>query len=244
MIESALPQKPQPTLRRRPSPVSMESNSPPRSRRATRPSTAKDGTGLSGRMRLSPLVQKIGPRGVRWRQKTRWTLTRVPRGLRSAKSRRSPSRISLARTRRMCNVSSGCRKGLIDQPEVFTVRKEPMLLRPIIDFIRRQGDISLPYAVDICCLDNGYLRKCIEAGTFRRRRAREGTMLGLSPLVIFIAVLVFLSIKILNEYERGVVFTLGRYSDTKGPGLVFVIPGIQQMVRVSLRTVVFDVPPQ
>jgi len=69
-------------------------------------------------------------------------------------------------------------------------------------------------------------------------------MLGLSPLVIFIAVLVFLSIKILNEYERGMVFTLGRYSDTKGPGLVFVIPGIQQMVRVSLRTVVFDVPPQ
>jgi len=69
-------------------------------------------------------------------------------------------------------------------------------------------------------------------------------MLGLSPLVVLIAVLVFVSIKVLNEYERGVIFTLGRYSNTVGPGLVFVIPAIQQMVRVSLRTVVLDVPPQ
>src|SRR5581483_4962774 len=73
---------------------------------------------------------------------------------------------------------------------------------------------------------------------------QEGTMLGLSPLVVLIAVLVFVSIKVLNEYERGVIFTLGRYSNTVGPGLVFVIPAIQQMVRVSLRTVVLDVPPQ
>ena len=49
---------------------------------------------------------------------------------------------------------------------------------------------------------------------------------------------------ILREYERGVVFQLGRFWKVKGPGLVILIPGIQQMVRVDLRTVVIDVPPQ
>jgi len=62
---------------------------------------------------------------------------------------------------------------------------------------------------------------------------------------IIIVVLVLLScIRILREYERGVVFTLGRFSGVKGPGLILLIPGVQQMVRISLRTVVFDVPPQ
>lgn len=62
---------------------------------------------------------------------------------------------------------------------------------------------------------------------------------------IVIVVLVLLScIRILREYERGVVFTLGRFSGVKGPGLILLIPGVQQMVRISLRTVVFDVPPQ
>ncbi|MFA6030089.1 MAG: slipin family protein [Elusimicrobiota bacterium] len=69
-------------------------------------------------------------------------------------------------------------------------------------------------------------------------------MFGLSPIVIIVAVLIFTSIKILNEYERGVIFTLGRFSGIKGPGLIFVIPGIQAMTRISLRTVVLDVPPQ
>ena len=69
-------------------------------------------------------------------------------------------------------------------------------------------------------------------------------MLGLSPIVIIAVVLIFSSIKILNEYERGVVFTLGRYSGTKGPGIIFIFPAIQQMTTVSLRTIVFDVPPQ
>jgi len=54
--------------------------------------------------------------------------------------------------------------------------------------------------------------------------------------VIFIALLLAIaSIKILREYERGVVFLLGRFQRVKGPGLVIVIPGIQQMVRVDLR---------
>jgi len=52
------------------------------------------------------------------------------------------------------------------------------------------------------------------------------------------------SFRILREYERGVVFMLGRFWKVKGPGLVLVIPGVQQMVRVDLRTVVFDVPSQ
>jgi regulator of protease activity HflC (stomatin/prohibitin superfamily) len=62
--------------------------------------------------------------------------------------------------------------------------------------------------------------------------------------VILIAVLVMSSIKILREYERAVVFFLGRFQRVFGPGLIFIIPGVQQFVRVDLRTRVFDVPPQ
>jgi regulator of protease activity HflC (stomatin/prohibitin superfamily) len=57
-------------------------------------------------------------------------------------------------------------------------------------------------------------------------------------------ILLILSIRILREYQRGVVFTLGRFSGVKGPGLILLIPGIQQMVRVDLRTIVLDVPTQ
>ena len=67
------------------------------------------------------------------------------------------------------------------------------------------------------------------------------------PFFIFIAVLVALiysAIKILREYERGVIFLLGRFWKVKGPGLIIVIPGIQKMVRVDLRTIVMDVPSQ
>src|SRR5262245_18905412 len=62
--------------------------------------------------------------------------------------------------------------------------------------------------------------------------------------VILIAVLVMSSIRILREYERAVVFFLGRFQRVMGPGLVIVLPVIQQAVRVDLRTRVFDVPPQ
>ncbi len=71
-------------------------------------------------------------------------------------------------------------------------------------------------------------------------------MFELSP-VVFMAVLVALlysAIKILREYERGVIFLLGRFWKVKGPGLIIVIPGIQKMVRVDLRTIVMDVPSQ
>lgn len=63
-------------------------------------------------------------------------------------------------------------------------------------------------------------------------------------VIILVAALVAASLRILREYERGVVFQLGRFWSVKGPGLIFLIPVVQQMVRVDLRTVVFDVPPQ
>jgi regulator of protease activity HflC (stomatin/prohibitin superfamily) len=55
---------------------------------------------------------------------------------------------------------------------------------------------------------------------------------------------VFYAVRILREYERGVVFQLGRFWAVKGPGLIIVIPGVQQMVKVDIRTVTMDVPPQ
>jgi regulator of protease activity HflC (stomatin/prohibitin superfamily) len=63
------------------------------------------------------------------------------------------------------------------------------------------------------------------------------------PVIIAIVILLY-SFRILREYERGVVFMLGRFWKVKGPGLIIVLPFIQQMVRVDLRTRVFDVPPQ
>ena len=62
--------------------------------------------------------------------------------------------------------------------------------------------------------------------------------------VILLVVLLYYTIKILREYERGVVFTLGRFDKVKGPGMIILIPFVQQMVRVDLRTVVMDVPTQ
>src|SRR6188768_3760481 len=66
---------------------------------------------------------------------------------------------------------------------------------------------------------------------------------GFGTLVIILIVL-FTAFRILREYERGVVFMLGRFHKVKGPGLILIIPGIQKMVRVDLRTVVMDVPSQ
>ncbi len=65
----------------------------------------------------------------------------------------------------------------------------------------------------------------------------------LFPVIVVVAIL-FLILKILREYERGVIFFLGRFQAVKGPGLIIVVPGIQQMVRVDLRTRVLDVPTQ
>lgn len=64
------------------------------------------------------------------------------------------------------------------------------------------------------------------------------------PLLLVVLVVLASAIKILREYERAVVFQLGRFWKVKGPGLFILVPGVQQMVRVDLRTVVMDVPPQ
>ena len=72
-------------------------------------------------------------------------------------------------------------------------------------------------------------------------------MFGASPfvfLIIFLLILAASAIKVLREYERGVIFRLGRLIGAKGPGLFFIIPGIDKMLRISLRTVTMDVPPQ
>ena len=62
--------------------------------------------------------------------------------------------------------------------------------------------------------------------------------------LIIVGLLLFSAFNILKEYERGVIFLLGRFWKVKGPGLIIVVPGIQKMTKVSLRTVVMDVPPQ
>jgi regulator of protease activity HflC (stomatin/prohibitin superfamily) len=63
-------------------------------------------------------------------------------------------------------------------------------------------------------------------------------------LTFFLLTFFIYSVKILQEYERGVVFFLGRYQTVTGPGIVIIIPGVQQMLKVDMRTVVMDVPGQ
>jgi regulator of protease activity HflC (stomatin/prohibitin superfamily) len=67
---------------------------------------------------------------------------------------------------------------------------------------------------------------------------------GFGGVLFLLVLLLFSAFRVLREYERGVVFMLGRFWKVKGPGLIILIPGIQQMVRVDLRTVVMDVPSQ
>ncbi len=68
--------------------------------------------------------------------------------------------------------------------------------------------------------------------------------MSFSVIFVLLALLVASSLRIFREYERGVVFTLGRFWKVKGPGLIVIVPGIQQVVRVDLRTVVLEVPTQ
>ena len=73
-------------------------------------------------------------------------------------------------------------------------------------------------------------------------------MFGISPaiafLVIFLLILASAAIKILREYERGVIFRLGRLIGAKGPGIIFIIPGVDKLLRISLRTVALEIPSQ
>ena len=63
-------------------------------------------------------------------------------------------------------------------------------------------------------------------------------------LVVILVVLLFSALRVLNEYERGVMFTLGRFTGVKGPGVIWVFPMIQQMRRMDLRVIVLNVPKQ
>jgi regulator of protease activity HflC (stomatin/prohibitin superfamily) len=69
-------------------------------------------------------------------------------------------------------------------------------------------------------------------------------MYALGILIFLLLIFLFMAVKVLNEYERGVIFRLGRVITHKGPGIIILIPVIDRMVRVSLRTVTMDVPSQ
>ncbi len=70
-------------------------------------------------------------------------------------------------------------------------------------------------------------------------------MFGFVGVIVFFVIALLLSaVKVLPEYERGVILTLGRFTGTKGPGLIILIPVVQRMIRVDLRVNVMDVPPQ
>jgi regulator of protease activity HflC (stomatin/prohibitin superfamily) len=70
------------------------------------------------------------------------------------------------------------------------------------------------------------------------------TLIGIAIAVAVVLLLLAMSVRIVNEYERGVIFRLGRVIGAKGPGLFFIIPVVDRMVKVSLRTVTMDIPPQ
>jgi regulator of protease activity HflC (stomatin/prohibitin superfamily) len=67
---------------------------------------------------------------------------------------------------------------------------------------------------------------------------------GFFFLIVFVIILAASAIKILREYERGVIFRLGRLIGAKGPGIIFIIPGVDKLLRISLRLVTLDIPPQ
>jgi regulator of protease activity HflC (stomatin/prohibitin superfamily) len=71
-----------------------------------------------------------------------------------------------------------------------------------------------------------------------------GLSSGFVFLIIFLLILASSAVKILREYERGVIFRLGRLIGAKGPGIIFIIPGVDKLLRISLRLVTLDIPPQ
>jgi len=71
-----------------------------------------------------------------------------------------------------------------------------------------------------------------------------GLSSGLFFVIVFIIIILASAIKVLREYERGVIFRLGRLTGAKGPGIFFIIPGVDKMIRIDLRTVTLDIPPQ
>ena len=72
----------------------------------------------------------------------------------------------------------------------------------------------------------------------------NGTLIGLALAVIAVAVLISAAVKVLPEYQRGVILRLGRIQPLKSPGLILIIPIIDRLIRVNLRTQTYDIPPQ
>ena len=70
------------------------------------------------------------------------------------------------------------------------------------------------------------------------------SVISVAVLVILVLMILGSAIRILNEYERGVIFRLGRLIGSKGPGVIFIIPGVDKLLRISLRTVALEIPPQ
>src|SRR6202035_4669660 len=81
-------------------------------------------------------------------------------------------------------------------------------------------------------------------GTAKRLKKESSMSLSLPVIAVILLLLVMSSIRVLKEYERGVMFTLGRFTGVKGPGVRLVLPAIQQMKKLELRTVVLNVPKQ
>ncbi|HVZ36641.1 MAG TPA: SPFH domain-containing protein, partial [Polyangiaceae bacterium] len=63
-------------------------------------------------------------------------------------------------------------------------------------------------------------------------------------VLAFVVVFVSLSLRVVKEYDRGVIFFLGRYTGVRGPGLILLIPGLEQMTRATLRTITMNIPSQ
>ena len=72
----------------------------------------------------------------------------------------------------------------------------------------------------------------------------QALLIGIAAVVVLLLVVFVTSIRIVTEYERGVIFRLGRVIGAKGPGLFFIVPIIDRMVKVNLQTVTADIPPQ
>ena len=72
----------------------------------------------------------------------------------------------------------------------------------------------------------------------------EGDIMGLLLLIIFITAIFAVGARVVDQYQRGVILTLGKFTSTKSPGLRFIIPGIQRMIRVDVRSTPIDVPKQ
>src|ERR1700746_3027802 len=85
---------------------------------------------------------------------------------------------------------------------------------------------------------------CGSGGSALRAPEKEDEMPGVGAVVVILVIFAVSAVKIMREYERAVVFRLGRLVGARGPGLVYVIPGIEKSLRVDLRTIPMDIPSQ